>query len=117
MDGALVVDRWKFSPAVAETVPVSLDAGSHKVVFEHHTIAGFASPFVRLAVVRRGAWVDSAAIRLAKRVDAVVVAVGFDPTTETENWDRTFRLPPGQDELIQAIAAVNPSARLQRLDP
>src|SRR5262249_19965256 len=37
----------------------------------------------------------------------VVLAVGFDPETETEGGDRTFRLPPGQERLIQEIAAAN----------
>jgi beta-glucosidase len=37
----------------------------------------------------------------------VVVAVGFDPQSETEGADRTFHLPPGQDELIQEMAAAN----------
>jgi beta-glucosidase len=37
----------------------------------------------------------------------VVVASGFDPDTESEGADRTFRLPPGQDELIQEMSAAN----------
>jgi beta-glucosidase len=37
----------------------------------------------------------------------VVLAVGFDPESESEGSDRTFQLPPGQDELIQEIAALN----------
>jgi beta-glucosidase len=37
----------------------------------------------------------------------VVVAVGFDPQSETEGADRTFHLPPGQDELIQEMTAAN----------
>ncbi len=36
-----------------------------------------------------------------------MLAVGFDPSTEGESGDRTFRLPPGQDELIKQIAAAN----------
>jgi beta-glucosidase len=40
--------------------------------------------------------------------DVVVVAVGFDPKTEHEGADRTFTLPPGQDALIEAVAAANP---------
>jgi beta-glucosidase len=35
------------------------------------------------------------------------LAVGFDADTEGESGDREFRLPPGQDELIKQIAAVN----------
>ena len=37
----------------------------------------------------------------------MVVAVGFDPESESEGSDRTFRLPPGQDELIEKMAAAN----------
>lgn len=40
--------------------------------------------------------------------DAVVVSVGFSAATEREGADRTFTLPPGQDALIEAIAAINP---------
>jgi beta-glucosidase len=36
-----------------------------------------------------------------------VVAVGFDSEIETEGSDREFALPPGQDQLIREIAAVN----------
>jgi beta-glucosidase len=44
---------------------------------------------------------------MASKADAVLVAVGFDPSSESEGSDRTFRLPPAQDELISEIAAVN----------
>jgi beta-glucosidase len=44
---------------------------------------------------------------LASHADAVVLAVGFDASSEGESGDRTFHLPPGQDELINQIAAVN----------
>src|SRR5208282_3375706 len=37
----------------------------------------------------------------------VVVAAGFDPESESEGADRTFRLPPGQNELIQEMSAAN----------
>jgi beta-glucosidase len=40
-------------------------------------------------------------------VDLVVVAVGFDPESESEAADRTFRLLPGQEKLIQEMAAAN----------
>jgi beta-glucosidase len=39
--------------------------------------------------------------------DAVVVSVGFDAKSEREGADRTFTLPPGQDALIEAVAAIN----------
>ena len=40
--------------------------------------------------------------------DAAVVAVGFDASTEGEGFDRSFELPWGQDELIEAVQRTNP---------
>jgi beta-glucosidase len=45
---------------------------------------------------------------LAAQDDVAVVCVGFDPKTESEGFDRTFGLPPGQNELIEAVARANP---------
>jgi len=45
---------------------------------------------------------------LAARDDVAVVCVGFDPQTESEGFDRTFGLPPGQDQLVEAVARANP---------
>jgi beta-glucosidase len=57
--------------------------------------------------VRHGQFVSEDAKRLAAKADVVVVAAGFDQDTESEGADRTFYLPPGQDELIQEMAAAN----------
>lgn len=108
VDGKLVADRWKLAPAVLEAIPLPLDSGAHKVVLEQHAIGGFSSPVLRFGIKRRGTWVDSAALAVARRADVVVLAVGFDANSETENWDRTFGLPPGQEELVAAVSAANP---------
>ena len=52
-------------------------------------------------------YVSPAAEKIAASADAVVIAVGFNPESESEGADRTFRLPPGQEELIAKIAAIN----------
>jgi beta-glucosidase len=46
--------------------------------------------------------------KVAAMVDVVVLCVGFNPRTEGEGHDRTYTLPPGQVELIKAVAAANP---------
>jgi beta-glucosidase len=46
--------------------------------------------------------------KAVEQADVVIVAVGFDPHTEGEGHDRTFTLPPGQDALIEEVAAANP---------
>ena len=45
---------------------------------------------------------------MAKQADAAIVAVGFDPASESEAFDRTYDLPWGQDALIEAVATANP---------
>jgi beta-glucosidase len=44
---------------------------------------------------------------MAAHADVIVVAAGFDESTESEGADRSFRLPPGQDELITAMLEAN----------
>src|SRR5438132_9773287 len=78
-----------------------------EVVPERSRHARRAAPRLRLGIVPRNSIVDSDAKKLAAKADVVVLAVGFDPETETEGSDRTFRLPPGQEQLIQEIAAAN----------
>jgi beta-glucosidase len=46
--------------------------------------------------------------KIAAMADVAILAVGFDPRTEGEGHDRTFKLPPGQDDLIRAVEAANP---------
>ena len=107
LDGKLIFDNWENQKFVVAQANLPLSAEPHKVVFEHHTGEGFGPPFVRMGIIPEGGWVDSTAEELAAKADVAVVAVGFDPQSETEGWDRTFDLPPGQNELIQRIAAKN----------
>ena len=108
VDGKKVIDSWDQASAIVGQATVDLDATPHKVVLELHTTpGGFGGPFVRAGVAPRGGWVDPNAVKIAASADVAVVAVGFDPATESEGWDRTFGLPPGQDELVRRVAAVN----------
>lgn len=109
VDDQLVADRWDRKVAALDEVHLQLDARPHKIVLEHRSESGgfFGEPFIRLGVVKQGSWVDASVEKLATRVDAVVVAAGFDATSEAEDWDRTFALPAGQDELIRTVSAAN----------
>jgi beta-glucosidase len=62
---------------------------------------------MQFGIVPHGSVVSEEAKKLASKADVVVVAAGFDPETESEGADRTFQLPPAQDELIEAMAAAN----------
>jgi beta-glucosidase len=89
---------------------VSLNASPHKIVVEFWSGHSFTLPLFQIGIRRDGTWVDPSAVAMAAKADVVLVAVGFDPATEFEGWDRTFHLPPGQQELIEQITAVNPRA-------
>jgi beta-glucosidase len=108
VDGKKVIDTWEQASAIVGQASVDLDTTPHKVVLELHTApGGFGGPFVRAGAAPRGAWVDPNAVKIAASADVALVAVGFDPATESEGWDRTFGLPPGQDELVRQVAAAN----------
>ena len=109
IDGKPVIDHSEIPKFALAQTTVSFTSGPHKVVFEELGAPQFGGAQIKIGIKQEGTFVDQAAIDLAKKADAVIVAVGYDAEVETEGADRQFRLPPGQDELIQKIAAVNPN--------
>ena len=107
VDDALVLDHWTLSTAKLNYASLDLTAAPHKIVLEQRGRSGWLGGEFRMAIVARGSYVDAVAKQIAASADVVVVAAGFDPESESEGSDRTFGLPPGQDELIQAMAAAN----------
>lgn len=107
VDNRPIFDDWETHRALMNSASLQLEAGPHKVVLEHRGRAQWLRTRLKLGIVPHDAVVSAEAKRLAAASRAVVVAVGFDPETESEGADRTFKLPPGQDELIQELAALN----------
>jgi beta-glucosidase len=107
VDDKLVIDNWELARAQVSQLRLPLSAGPHKIRFEYSVHWSEGGPSVRLGIVRPDKVVNASAKALASKADAVVLAVGFDPDSESEGADRTFQLPPAQDELIEQIAAAN----------
>ena len=105
VDDKLTIDNWELSRSLVSQVRVPLAAGAHKIRFEYFDHWGWGG--VKFGIIRPEAVVNADARKLVSRSDAVVVAVGFDPDSESEGGDRTFPLPPAQDELIKLLAAAN----------
>jgi len=107
VDGKQIFDDWKLVRAFQPQVTLPLSAGPHKVVVEEWQ-GGPIGGHLRFAIVDATKVVNPHALALASKADVIVVAAGFSPESEGEGGDRTFALPYGQDELINAMAAANP---------
>jgi beta-glucosidase len=107
VDDKLILDHWKDSRELLGMATVTLDSKPHKVVLERHGHSTWLGGYLRMGIVPQSTYVTPEAKARAAKADLVVVAAGFDPASESEGADRTFRLPPGQDELIQEMLAAN----------
>lgn len=107
VDDKKVLDDWDIAKALTDETTLQLPQGEHKIVMEQFRLDQHRRTRIRLGIVPLATVVDNEAKTLAKNADVAFVAVGFDPETESEGADRTFALPPGQDELIRDIAAAN----------
>ena len=107
IDKKLVIDNWKQWYAFLGEVPINLTAGPHQVELDYRANGGWGKTTANLGIVRPETLIMSEAKALASRVDAVIVAAGFNNEIEGESADRMFQLPPGQDQLINQIASIN----------
>ncbi|HWC19159.1 MAG TPA: glycoside hydrolase family 3 C-terminal domain-containing protein [Terriglobales bacterium] len=108
VDDKIVADNWERATAILNFATLNLDQGSkHKVRLEYYRRNAWGPKRVSLGVLPASEAVDPAAKQMASSADVVLLFPGFDATIESEGGDRTFRLPPGQDQLIKEIAAAN----------
>ncbi|RCW39113.1 beta-glucosidase [Halopolyspora algeriensis] len=88
------------------------DHGTVLLDVEHTPAAGAIFPGVGLGYFRQDRDEQSeltAAVQAAREADVAVVVVGTHEEIETEGRDRSsLELPGGQDDLVRAVAAVNP---------
>jgi beta-glucosidase len=107
VDDKVVLDDWTVSKELLGIATLSFDAKPHRIVLEHHGESRWLGGHLHMGITQHGTYVLPGAKKLAAKADVVVVAAGFDPESESEGADRTFRLPPGQDELIEEMSAAN----------
>ncbi len=108
LDDKLILDGWTVRKAMVDQAALDIAAGAHKMVFEKYQGGfNFQGGLVRVGIAPQASLVDPVAKALAAKAAVVVLAVGFNATSESEGCDRTFQLPIGQDELIREISAIN----------
>ncbi|WP_394130252.1 glycoside hydrolase family 3 protein [Shewanella maritima] len=106
-----VVSLWRNQGPTAAKHEVFMNAGEeYKVVVEFYQAGGGATIQLGIKPAEMSKSPDdysAPAIALAKDVDYVIMAVGFDWQTEGESYDRSFEMPYNQSELINQVAEVN----------
>jgi len=106
LDDEIVVDEWGNPSFLTKNKTIQLQ-GEHEydVKLEYYENRGEAQvvfgfrPEVEVKSLE--------AVRLAAKSDVAVVFVGFNPNLEGENFDRSFKLPAEQVNLIREVASVN----------
>jgi beta-glucosidase len=84
---------------LTENKPVAID-----ISYETNS----SSPRIGVGLIPSSDMFPADAQKIVREADAVLVTVGFDPSTESEGFDRTYELPWPQNELIERVAALNP---------
>lgn len=109
IDDKLVIDQWFSHDKEYRYGTVEMDGGRpYTIKVEYYEEIGGAT--VRLGWYYHDPKLIDEAVNLAKSSDAVVICAGLDRFWEAEGADRTnFELPWVQNELIKAVAAVNPN--------
>lgn len=108
IDGKTVIDLWGDHAFETQSKVLKLEGGkSHEIAIEYYQASGDAT-------IRFG-WGPQVEPGLSPEItaqiaqaDAAVVCVGFNSRIESEGGDRSYALPKGQEELIQAVAKANP---------
>lgn len=107
VDDKQVIDNWDIVRAFQPNITLDLSKGPHKIVVEHTQTSPIGG-HLALGIVPESSVVNPEAIALAAKADVVLIEAGFAQESESEGGDRTFNLPYGQDELIDAMAKANP---------
>ena len=106
IDGAEVMSDWRDHPLSKRTYLFKAKANKkYNIRIEYFDSVRDA--MVEFEIFNKGYLKQNT--KTLKSVDAVVVCVGFDSSTEKEGRDRKFELPYEQGKFIKDVAAINPN--------
>jgi beta-glucosidase len=107
IDGKQIIEQVQVEGQHPESATIELKSGQTINVVADYLPASVGNRF-GLGIANESDMLSEDVKKFASIADAVVVAVGFNPSTESEGSDRSFTLPWGQDALVEAVAAANP---------
>jgi beta-glucosidase len=106
VDGKTILDQPRREGQAPQYADVQLTANQRATIQVDYLPDG-PSANMALGIRATDELVSPEVAKIAAMADAAVVSVGFDSRTESEGFDRSYSLPWGQDELIQAVSAAN----------
>jgi beta-glucosidase len=109
VDGKQIIEQNQVEGQYPESASIDLSAGQTVTLVADY-LPGFVGNRFGLGVSNESDMISEEVKKYASVADAVIVVVGFDRSTESEGFDRSFTLPWGQDALIDAAVAANPHA-------
>ncbi|MBN1783246.1 glycoside hydrolase family 3 C-terminal domain-containing protein [bacterium] len=113
LDGKEIVRMWRDQGPAAAKYDVYLEAGrEYRIEVDYYQSGGGA--VIQLGAKKAGTYIGpeqypELAAEAAKKADLVILAAGFNSSSESEGFDRTVELPDHQAEFINRIADVNPN--------
>jgi beta-glucosidase len=108
VDGQKALEQPRLEGQVPKSADMQMQAGkAYEVRFDYRQEPSWLGSGVLLGVLPKEKWVNPTAIAMAKASDVAIVFAGYDENSESEAADRDFKLPPNQNELIEAVAAAN----------
>ena len=106
VDGKQILEQVQVEGQAPESASVDLTAGQTIALVADY-LPGFVGNRFGLGIANEADMISEDVKNFASAADVAVVAVGFNPSTESEGFDRTFALPWGQDALIDTVTAAN----------
>lgn len=106
VDDAVVFDSSVVPKYILNQTTLDLTQAPHKVVVEQLSQQTASVSGMRVGIAPLNSIVEKDALEIASKADTVIIAVGFNASSESEGGDRSFELPVGQEQLIQQIAAL-----------
>lgn len=106
VDDAVVFDSSVVPKYILNQTEMELTKAPHKVVLEQLSQQLGSVSGMRVGIAPLSTIVEKDALAMAAQADTVILAVGFNASSESEGGDRSFELPVGQEQLISQIAAL-----------
>jgi beta-glucosidase len=107
VDGKQIIEQIQVEGQHPESSSIELNAGQTVKITADY-LPGFVGNRFGLGIVNESDMISDDVKKFASAADVVVLAIGFNTSTESEGLDRTFTLPWGQDALVEAAASANP---------